>query len=111
MENENAIWLKKLDLIIRQNLTSPYLSNSFLADQLSLSERQFYRKVKESSSLSPNLYLRRVRLRVAKEYLISKRFKKVSEVAAAVGFMRSDYFSKLFEEEFGRRPTEFIKEV
>ena len=110
MKNENTPWLKKLNLIIRENLTSPYLSNAFLADQLSLSERQFYRKVKELSGLSPNLYLRQIKLHVAREYLISKRFKKVSDVAAAVGFIRADYFSKLFEEQFGKRPTELIKE-
>lgn len=109
MKNDETIWLKKLDIVIRKNLTSPFLSNAFLAEQLSLSERQFYRKVKALSGLSPNLYLRRVKLTVAREYLISKRYKKISDVATAVGFIRADYFSKLFEEQFGKRPTDYLK--
>lgn len=108
-KQENTRWLKGLERVIRENLQSPYLSNAFLADQLSLSERQFYRKVKECSGMSPNLYLRQVRLDVAREYLIQKKHKTVSEVAAAVGFLRADYFSNLFEEHFGKRPTDYLK--
>lgn len=106
---DNKLWLNQLDKVIRQNLKSPYLSNAFLADQLALSERQFYRKVKESSGASPNVYLRQVKLDVAKEYLLSKKYKTVASVASAVGFLRADYFSKLFEERFGKRPADLLK--
>lgn len=108
-KSANDLWLKQLEQIIRLNLQSPYLSNAFLADQLSLSERQFYRKVKETSGSSPNLYLRQVKLDVAREYLVTKKYKTVSDVAAAVGFLRADYFSNLFEERFGKRPSELLK--
>lgn len=52
-------------------------------------------------------YLSNVRIRNAKEYLASGRF-KISEVAEKTGFTNRFYFSKAFKKIEGLTPTEFM---
>ena len=105
-----ADWMSHLTQVIEQNLTNPFLTNAELAMMIGMSERQFYRKVESLTGRSPNHYLRDVRLDRAKELLRSGEYSTVKEIAMRVGFIKVSYFSKLYEEREGQRPSIILKE-
>lgn len=103
-------WLKRINQLILGNLSDFQLTNSSLAEDLSISERQLYRVVKELTGLSPNIYIRQIRLKKANDFLQSGNYLIVKKVAAEVGFQKSDYFTRLFKSEFGQTPLEILQE-
>lgn len=106
-DDTDLSWLKKVEQEVSTNLTQSELNVSNLSEKFFLSERQFYRKVKSMTGLSPKEYIREVRLIRALQYLEQNSFNTVSEVALAVGFQTTDYFSRLFRKRFGKKPSEY----
>ena len=107
-KQDSTAWVKQLTDLINQNLEEEDLSNAELASEMNVSEAQFYRLVKERTGKSPNKFIRELKLIKAKKMLESGKADRVSLVAYKVGFERVDYFSKLFEERFGVRPSSLI---
>ena len=91
--------------LVREHYHNPYLTNADLARKLAVSERKLYRHVMQEYGLSPNHYLRRVRLAYAADLVRSGRYTTVKEVALRVGFLKVSYFSKLYADAFGVRPV------
>ena len=48
--------------------------------------------------ITPNQYIRVIRLQLAKEAIKSGKFRTVAEISYAVGFETPGYFSKIFKE-------------
>ena len=103
-------WLQRLDLIIDKQLKDNTLSNEELAQKLSISNRQLFRKVKTLSGLTPQKYLRQYRLKQAMRHLKNGRYRTVKETAFAVGFKNVSYFIQKFEKHFGKKPLQILRE-
>lgn len=104
-------WLKKLETIIATKLDDPTLDNQYLAQEMGMSERQFYRETKASSRLSPNHFIRTYRLKKAMEFIEEGQYLTVQEVALRVGYQNIHYFSKIFLTEHGESPMEVLKRL
>ncbi len=104
-------FLEKLETIIEQALTNQDLDNQYLAHEMGISERQLYRKVKETAGVSPNQFIRSYRLKKAMALIESKRYSTVQEIAAKVGYQNLYYFSKVFLVEFGESPMQVLKRL
>lgn len=100
--------LMELKQTISANLSDPSLVAADLAAHLYMSERQFFRLVKNLTDKTPNLFLREMRLAKAKTLIQSGRFFRLKEIAIQVGYKRVDYFSNLYEQRFGVRPIDLI---
>ncbi len=101
-------WLAQFERSIESHLNHPQLSIAFLAEQLSSSERQMYREVKRLTGLTPNHFIRSVRLQRAKSFLEQGAYRSVKEVCHAVGFQKPSYFSQIYRQEFGRLPSAYF---
>jgi len=77
-----------------------------LAASLGVSGDHLTRFFHEETGLTLTGYLRRVRIRRAKE-LLAEGEKSVTEVALAVGFSDSNYFARLFRQETGQSPRDY----
>ena len=64
---------------------------------------------KRCKGVSPNEYLTRYRIELAKKIITENPDMKIKEVADKVGFKESYYFSKTFKRETGMWPTELNK--
>lgn len=104
-------WLGRLNLIIERNIDNTALNNEILAEEISISERHLFRRVKELTGLSPQKYLRHYRLQRAMRILLNGRHRKVKEAGAAVGYANTSYFIRQFELEFGRKPLSVLQEA
>lgn len=104
-------WLKRLDIIIEQHIGDPSLNNERIAAEMAISERHLFRRVRKLTGLSPQKYLRQYRLQRAMQYLHNGRYKKVKDVALAVGYINASYFINQFEKEFGKKPLRVLQEA
>ena len=73
---------------------------------MNMSRSNFYRKIKALSGMSPNDYLKALRMNKAAELIQGGT--RISEVAAQVGFTSSSYFAKCFQKQFGVLPKDFV---
>lgn len=100
--------ISQIKEIIEANLGSNDLTPAFLSSELALSSSKLYRKITELTDMSPNEFIRTIRLKKAASLLKTKNY-NVSEVANTVGFNDPLYFSRRFKKQFGCAPSELIK--
>ena len=98
-------FIKKLNEVIQVNYSNPEFSMDDMADSLNMSRSNFYRKIKALSGMSPNDYLKTLRMNRAAELIMGGT--RISEVAVQVGFTSSSYFAKCFKAQYGVLPKEY----
>ncbi|HRR09097.1 MAG TPA: helix-turn-helix domain-containing protein [Rhodothermales bacterium] len=103
-------FLKQMQNLIERRIDDPRLNVAELAQALNISPRQLQRKIQSLTGVSPVLFLRNYRLERAK-HLLEQGAGSISEVAYAVGFNTPDYFAKVFKEQYGVQPSQYIKTV
>jgi PAS domain S-box-containing protein len=94
-------WLFELEQLVRKYIGKIDINIGILSNELSISERQLYRRFKSILGITPNQYIRSIRLQVAKEAIESGKYRTVSEISYAAGFDSPAYFSKLFKNVYG----------
>ncbi len=104
----DAHFLEKLNNILSDNIADDALNVTLLADKMCMSNSTLYRKLMSLLGVSPNEYIRRLRLKHATE-LLHKRELSIEEITFRTGFGSYNTFSKVFKKEFGLSPTEYIK--
>ena len=92
--------------IILANLDKESLNADFIADALSISKVQLYRKLKATVDMTTTEYIRSVRLEQA-QHLLKTGNLSVQEVMYACGFVTKTYFYREFQKKYGVTPGEF----
>ena len=98
-------FLEKLKAAVEANLSDEHFDVPQLAEAVSLSRSQLFRKLKALTGETPTTFIRDYRLEHAM-HLLSQRAATVTEVAYQVGFNSPTYFSKCFSDRFGVTPGE-----
>jgi DNA-binding response OmpR family regulator len=101
-------FLKRVLDKVEANISNPEMNVDFLGEELYMSRTQLYRKVKALSGLSPNDFIRTVRLKRAL-LLLDNNFGNISEIAFEVGFNNPSYFAECFKKMFGKSPSEYLE--
>ncbi|MEO1516833.1 MAG: helix-turn-helix domain-containing protein [Bacteroidota bacterium] len=104
-------WLDRLEQIVREDPLAGSLSNTELAQRIAISERHLIRQVKQATGLSPQKYIRKHRLQLARQHLEKGRCKTVREAALAIGYANVSYFIQQFEKEFGQKPLKTLRDA
>lgn len=102
-------WLQEVEncaLSLLERL--PEFRISDLADCVHISDRHFRRRIQETIGMTANEYIREIRLQRARQLLERHSHKTVLEIANAVGFSSTSYFTKLYAERFGRKPSDYL---
>lgn len=103
---EKNIFMKRLTQILDENLGREDLGSSFLAENMSMSSRQFYRKFKELTGSSPSEFIKAYRIEKAAR-LLEETELSVSDVICEVGIISRSYFYKEFSYKYGMTPKEY----
>ena len=90
--------------LIEEEMGNMELNVDTLAEKMNMGRSQFYRKIKALTNLSPVELLRDMRLKKARELLLTTD-KTVSEIAYEVGFSTPAYFTKCYREVYSETPT------
>lgn len=107
--NTNAEFVKKLNSLILDHITKETISIEMLAEEFSMSRSNIHKKVKSITGITPNEYIRLIKLNKAAQLLSTGKY-KVTEVCYMVGFNTPSYFTKCFSEQFGKLPKDYIQE-
>jgi AraC-like DNA-binding protein len=83
-----------------------HLSLVEVAKSCGMSERTFYRVFRQATGETPNGYLKRLRLEHAAEMPCASD-DTVTEIAYAVGFSDSNFFTREFRRIYGHSPTDY----
>jgi len=106
LESEDKQFLERLMEVITCNLDNELLDPEFLEKEMYMSKKQFYRKLKTISNMTPTEFIRHVRLQKAAHYLRSTQL-TVSEIFYKTGFNNQSYFYREFKKEFQHSPKEY----
>lgn len=101
-------WLLDVEQVVFNEAQLDQLSLFGLAFEVSVSERQLHRNIKKFLKITPNKYVRILKLHKAKKLLEAYAYKTIAEVAYAVGFNDAHYFSKQFLNQYGVFPKDII---
>ena len=82
------------------------ITNRQLASMSNMSLRAFERQFRATFHLTPQKFLRKLRLRIASRALIHTDA-SLSEIALTCGFADQSHFSREFRRQFGRTPRDY----
>ncbi len=100
--------MKRIAAAIRQieSCYNSHLSLPEVAKSCGMSERTFYRVFRQATGETPNGCLKRLRIEHAAEMLRASD-DTVTEIAYAVGFSDSNFFTREFHRAYGHAPTDY----
>lgn len=96
---------KELQDMIEKHLSDPEFNVEQLSRKLYMGRTTLYRKILALTGETPNQFIRLYRLRRAMQ-LLKARYGNVTEVAFAVGFSSTAYFTRCFKEMFHQLPSD-----
>ena len=103
---EEEILVEKLLKAIGENMDNIDYTVDQMASDIAMSRANLYKKTQQMLGITPNEFLRNVRLKHAAS-LLEQTDMPVNQVSLTVGFQTARYFSQCFRQMFGVTPTEY----
>ena len=100
--------LDKIRATVEKNISDEEFRIAELASEVSYSQRQLTRILKQYTGMSPVKFILEIRLQRAYFLLQNKAHFTLSEVRYDVGITSSSYFNKKFKERFGISPSKLL---
>ena len=97
-------------LWMQNNLSKTDISMQSIAEFFGMSARNFSRRFRLATNLSPLQYLQKQRFEQARDLLQNSNL-SISEIAYRVGYIDVSYFTKLFKQLSSTTPKEYRKTV
>ncbi len=106
INNNDKEFLEKIYRIIEEELSSPELNAGKLEKELFISKMQLYRKLKSLTGMTPNEFIKNIRLQKAASLLSSSDL-PIIEVFYTTGFNNQSYFFREFKKKYNSAPGEY----
>ena len=103
-------FLDKIRQLVHDNISDPDFGVHQMAFQAGVSVSVLYRKLRSLTGITVHDFVKTIRMKKAMQ-LLETGMNQVNEVATAVGYEDSKYFSKEFRKTFGKTPTEIKRNV
>jgi signal transduction histidine kinase/DNA-binding response OmpR family regulator len=102
-------FLTNMNKLIEDNISNADFSVDAFAVKLFISRSGLFAKMKSLTGMTPNEFIRLIRLRKAAE-LLSRGELSIKEICYRTGFNNPSYFTKCFRKQFGKLPKNFINQ-
>lgn len=109
LEQKDMDFLEKIHQVIEENMDNSDFNIDTIAAGIGLSRSAFFKKLKSLTGLAPVELVKDIRLNKSIE-LIKNTDMSISEIAFAVGFKDSGYYSKCFRKKYNQTPREYMNE-
>jgi AraC-like DNA-binding protein len=106
---ENDVFIQRAQRVIYANINNSEFDAVKFSVLMGLSYQQLHRKIKSAINMTAIEFIRTMRMKRAAELLKTGKY-RISEVMFDVGFDDPSYFARIFKEQFGKTPTEFMNE-
>ncbi len=100
------VFVKKIRVVIEANLTDADFSVEQLCKLVFISHSQLHRKLEAVTGLSPNRFIRIVRMNKAKE-LLKDPANSIGSIAVDCGYNDPGYFARVFKQDYKVTPQEW----
>lgn len=101
-------FMQRVTVLTKERLGKD-LTVDILCAAVNMSRTSFYNKIKALTGISPNDFIRNIRMKEAADLLKSRRY-TVAEVADRIGFADPKYFTDAFKKFYGVPPSVYIKQ-
>ena len=101
----DSLFMEKALQKVHENMENTAYSVKQLSSDLNMDRTGLFRKIKAITGLSPTAFIRSIKLKHARQLL--DEGKSVSEVSVKVGFSSLSYFGKCFQQEYGKKPSDY----
>lgn len=102
---KEQLFMNKVAEVVEKHYQDSQLSVETLAAQMHITSRQFRRKLKALSDISPNAWLQNYRLEKSLPLLIT--LPELAEVAYQVGFDSYNYYGRCFRQKYDMTPKQY----
>lgn len=109
LEKKDVQFLEKIHQVIEESMDDSEFNIDAIASEIGLSRSSFFKKLKSLTGLPPVDLVKEIRLNKSIE-LIKNTDLTISEIAFAVGFKDSGYYSKCFRKKYNQTPREYMNE-
>lgn len=106
VKTEDKEFMYLLNEVVERNLSNGSLTTEMIADEMHVSLRSLYRRLKELNLPSPKDYVRERKMEKAVKLLQTSNM-SIQEILFECGFNNRAYFYKEFSKRFGTTPKEF----
>lgn len=106
---QNASQLTKLNQLIFDHIDDFNFKIGHLAAEFHLSERSFFRMIKNITGQSPLAYVKEVKFRYAFDLLKKKKVSTLKEASLAIGMKNTSDFNKQFRKRFGVKADAILR--
>jgi signal transduction histidine kinase/ligand-binding sensor domain-containing protein/DNA-binding response OmpR family regulator len=103
-------FLQELINVIETHISSPEMDINYICTQIGMSRTSLYHKIKSITGQSIGEFIRSIRLKKAAQLLTEEDI-SITEAMYNVGIQTQSYFTKAFKAEFGKTPSQFLKEL
>ncbi|MES2332724.1 MAG: two-component regulator propeller domain-containing protein [Bacteroidota bacterium] len=103
-------FMEQLITIIESHLTNPDMDVDYICTQIGMSRTKLYQKIKNVTGQSIGEFVRTIRLKKAAQ-MMTQQDVSLTDVMYSVGIQTQSYFTKAFKKEFGKTPSQFLKEL
>lgn len=103
-------FMDQLLSILESQINNPELDVDYICLHIGMSRTNLYEKIKGITGQSINEFVRSFRLRKAVEIMTHEDV-ALTEVVYRVGIQTQSYFTKAFKKEFGKTPSQFLREL
>jgi signal transduction histidine kinase/DNA-binding response OmpR family regulator len=102
-------FIDKLIKVIEINISNENFSVEVLCNEVGMSRSQLHRKIKAVTNQSTSEFIRNFRLQRAAE-LLKQDAGNIAQICYMVGFNSQNYFTKMFQNLYGKTPLEYKRE-
>ncbi len=99
-------FFEKVKASVEEKYSDPEYSVDVMARDAAISRTGLFTKIKALTGMTPNEYIRMVRLQKA-ERLLATTDMRVNEVCWQVGFSSRSHFAKCFQQKYGVNPSDY----
>ncbi|GAL68018.1 hybrid sensor histidine kinase/response regulator transcription factor [Jejuia pallidilutea] len=97
---------KKAIKIVKDNIGNEQFDIPFFCSELGVSRTMLFTKIKAWSTFTPNEFIMHFRMKRAAQLLEQGKM-NISQISYKVGFKNPKYFSKCFQKQFGKTPSQY----
>ena len=108
--SRDKVFLNDLIEVIESQLSNPEMNIAYVCTKMSMSRTKLFNKIKGVTGQSIGEFIRTIRLKKAAQLLTHEDI-SITEVMYSVGIQTQSYFTKAFKNEFGKTPTQFLKDL
>ncbi len=109
LSDEDQDFLRRAMELVKKNVSNRRYSVEQLAQDLCMERTGLYKRLTQLHDQSPSLFIRSIKLAHAANLLVTTEL-PVTEVAERAGFCNASHLTRLFQEKYGCKPSDYRSE-